>query len=257
MNTPTSSCLSAPAAGLPAKDFSYTSGERQTATAFGDIRRDHTARYVLATDYVKQGLSPSPVPLEGLDLFCGNGYGTWLAANQLHAHVLGIDGCEEAIAIAHRHYRAERATFVAKLFPFALPTEAYDFIFCFESIEHVNEPEALFAALARALKPGGLLFVSTPNEATMPLALNAQWFRHHVRHFRVDELVGLARQQGELEIRSQFGQKVYRLQRGRVGGIDETLDMLPQADCVGAHFFIQVFAKSARANSAASTGAAG
>lgn len=223
------------------KDFSYNSGERQTATSFGAIRRDHASRYLLATHIVKEHFGQTPVPLQGLDLFCGNGYGTWLAATELKARVLGIDGSDEAIAVANQHFQAEGTAFLAKCFPFALQADTYDFILCFESIEHVAEPEALFAALTRALKPGGVLFVSTPNEATMPLASNAQWFRHHVRHFREEELIALARQQKDIEAVGQFGQKVYCLDRGRVVGIDETFDMLPMTDCPEAHFFIQLF----------------
>ncbi|MET0262434.1 MAG: methyltransferase domain-containing protein [Rariglobus sp.] len=226
------------------KDFSYDSGERQTATTFDQIRRDHSNRYLLATHILKNHFAKASAPLRGLDLFCGNGYGAWLASTELNAHVLGIDGSADAIAVANEHFSTSRTIFTAKCFPFDLPAGEYDFITCFESIEHVADPDALFSALARSLKPGGVLFVSTPNEATMPLALNAQWFRHHVRHFREQELVNLARRQGDVGYVGQFGQKVYRLDRGRVIGIDESLDMAPVADCKDAHFFIQLFMKT-------------
>lgn len=227
------------------KDFSYDSGERQTATRFEEIRADHATRYLLAVAVLKAHFTKAVEPLRGLDLFCGNGYGTWLASKELNAHVLGIDGSAGAVAVANEHFSTARTIFTAKCFPFDLPAGAYDFITCFESIEHVTAPDALFAALARALKPGGVLFVSTPNEAVMPLALNAAWFRHHVRHFREQELVALARRQaGGLNYVGQFGQKVYRLDRGRVVGIDESLDMAPVADCRDPHFFIQLFMKT-------------
>lgn len=226
------------------KDFSYDSGERQTATCFEDIRRDHANRYRLATHIVKAHFAGAVGPLRGLDLFCGNGYGTWLASHELGAHLLGIDGSADAIAIANEHFSTDRTLFTAKCFPFDLPANTYDFITCFESIEHVEQPEALFAALAKSLKPGGVLFVSTPNEATMPLAANATWFRHHVRHFREQELIALARRQGDVGYVGQFGQKVYRIERGRVVAIDETLDMAPVADGRDPHFFIQLFMKT-------------
>ncbi len=226
-----------------AKDFSYESGERQTAVRFDDIRRDHSARYLLATRILKKHFANLGRPLAGLDLFCGNGYGTWLAAKELGAHTLGIDGSPEAIAIADRHFSTQHTNFSVKRFPFQLPSDSFDFILCFESIEHVSAPEELFAMLARSLKPGGVLFVSTPNETTMPLALNARWFRHHVRHFRERELVDLASRGGEVRYVGQFGQKVYRLESGRVVGLDEGLDMLPVQNCQDAHFFVQLFLK--------------
>ena len=225
------------------KDFSYNSGERQTATSFEGIRPDHASRYQLATHIVKHHFKSAVAPLHGLDLFCGNGYGTWLAAGELNAHMLGVDGSEEAIAAANRHFSTARTIFTAKCFPFDLPAGADDLILCFESIEHVADPDALFVALGRALKPGGVLFVSTPNEATMPLALNAQWFRHHVRHFREEELAQLAQRSGDVRFVGQFGQKVYRLNGGKVIAVDESQNMLPQEDCRDAHFFIQLFMK--------------
>jgi len=237
------STSSAPIAGT--KDFSYASGERQTATRFGEIRRDHSSRYVLATRILKNHFGVPSSPLRGLDLFCGNGYGTWLAASELNAHVLGVDGSEEAIRAANQHYSTARTIYSAKCFPFDLPSGTYDFITCFESIEHVQQPEGLFAALVDSLKPGGVLFVSTPNEAAMPFSINAKWFRHHVRHFTDDEMVAFARSQTGVTFAGRFGQRVYRLdEKGRVLGIDESLDMLPSSECEGAHFFIHVYVKN-------------
>lgn len=182
--------------------------------------------------------------LVGLDLFCGNGYGTWLAASELKAHVTGIDGSNEAIDIANKHFSTAHTLYSSKCFPFELPRNSYDFIICYESIEHVSAPEALFTVLAQSLKPGGVLFVSTPNEATMPLALNAEWFRHHVKHFRESELIALAKQQTMLRFAGQFGQKVYLLDQGRVVGLDASADMMPKTDCRSPHFFIQIFMKT-------------
>ena len=214
-----------------------------SATSFEEIRRDHASRYLLATHILKTHFKSASAALEGLDLFCGNGYGAWRASKELGAHMLGIDGSSDAIAVANEKYSTARTIFATKCFPFDLPAEAYDFILCFESIEHVDDPDALFGVLGRALKPGGVLFVSTPNEATMPLTLNTQWFRHHVRHFREHELVDLAQRQGNVRSVGQFGQKVYRLDNGRVVGIDEARDMLPEPDCRDAHFFIHLFMK--------------
>jgi SAM-dependent methyltransferase len=47
----------------------------------------------------------------------------------------------------------------------ALPAAAFDVVACFETVEHLSLDEAqqLFGAAARALRPGGLLYVSTPN----------------------------------------------------------------------------------------------
>ena len=41
--------------------------------------------------------------------------------------------------------------------------ESFDAVVCLEGIEHIFHPEKLFAELARVLKKGGLLIISTPN----------------------------------------------------------------------------------------------
>jgi SAM-dependent methyltransferase len=233
-----------PTSPPPRKDFSYASGERQTAIRIQEIRPDHSSRYRLAIAVLEQHFARASNPLVGLDLFCGNGYGTWLTSKVLGANVLGIDGSEEAIQVANRHYATPGTIYAHKCYPFDLPVGAYDFVTCFESIEHVPEPEALFDALVRSLRPGGVIFVSTPNEAAMPLSFNLQWFRHHLRHFTGTEMIALAASRPEIAHVAQFGQRVYRLdQRGQVLSVDESLDMQPSDNCDGAHFLIHLFVK--------------
>jgi SAM-dependent methyltransferase len=41
----------------------------------------------------------------------------------------------------------------------------FDSVFCSEVIEHMTSPEILAGEMSRVLKPGGLLFLSTPNSA--------------------------------------------------------------------------------------------
>ncbi len=45
------------------------------------------------------------------------------------------------------------------------PPDAFDVVTCFETVEHLTlaEAGALLAGAAKALRPGGMLFVSTPN----------------------------------------------------------------------------------------------
>ncbi len=64
-------------------------------------------------------------------------------------------------SVAHRFARRHEdfAGSVTKL-PFA--PEAFDACMCTEVMEHVEEDDKGFAELARVLKPGGLLLISTP-----------------------------------------------------------------------------------------------
>ncbi|MEX0689231.1 MAG: methyltransferase domain-containing protein [Pirellulales bacterium] len=181
------------------KDFGYLSGERQTGLFYFEIRRDHRARYELAARTVPRG---SRV----LDLFCGNGYGSFLLSDR--HRVLGIDGSTEAIAVARQHYARLGARFEARQFPFEDDTR-YDAVVSYESLEHVDDGPGFYRFLIDRVVPGGLLLVSTPNQDLLPF--DATVHVHHRRHYGLAETLALAETCG-LTIRTWYGQDVYRLE---------------------------------------------
>ena len=101
-----------------------------------------------------------------LDVGCGGG----LLAEALAragARVTAIDLAPAMIEVARLHaaesalavdYRLIAAEEVAAAEP-----AAFDVVTCMEMLEHVPDPAAMTATLARALRPGGALFVSTVN----------------------------------------------------------------------------------------------
>jgi 2-polyprenyl-3-methyl-5-hydroxy-6-metoxy-1,4-benzoquinol methylase len=105
-------------------------------------------------------------------VFCGNGYGSYMAARAGHS-LLAIDASPEAVSVANAHYQEPGLFFCQKEWPFALPRACFDFCFCLESVEHVVDGSALVAAVVDSLRPGGLLILSTPNENLMPLCLRS------------------------------------------------------------------------------------
>ena len=182
-----------------AKDYGYLSGERQTGLFYFEIRRDHRARYELAARTVPRGNRV-------LDLFCGNGYGSFLLSDR-HA-VLGIDGSAEAIAVARQHYARLGARFETRQFPFEDDTR-YDAVVSYESLEHVYDGPGFYRFLIDRVVPGGLLLVSTPNQDLLPF--DATVHVHHRRHYGLAETLALAETCG-LAIRTWYGQDVYRLE---------------------------------------------
>ncbi|WP_289240841.1 methyltransferase domain-containing protein [Delftia sp.] len=84
----------------------------------------------------------------------------------------------------------------AKLFPFNLPKETFDFITSMESLEHVKDFEAFFWVLSQSLKSGGTLFISSPHEEIMPYT----GYIWHYKHFLPEEIRSLARQNNLMEI---------------------------------------------------------
>lgn len=199
----------------PARDWTLKSGERQVGATLAEIRGDHLARYQWAIDLI---------PLEaqlGLDVFCGIGYGTQLLAHNISGAVLGIDGSAEAIAFAEDHYANDRTLYARKRYPFTLPQHAFDFVVCFESTEHVGDGYKFLDAIRRAVKIGGLLFLSTPNETRMPRAQFNNPF--HVRHYTREEILSLM---PNMEIVEWHGQLVDEREHGILRAAEAEADYL-------------------------------
>jgi SAM-dependent methyltransferase len=129
-----------------------TTGERlddASALYSADLAR-HRAAYRYAEPFTRAGLV--------LDLGCGTGYGTAeLAAGG--ARVIGVD----RVAPAPRA-RGARARFVrADLAGLPFAARRFDAVTSFQVIEHLADPHAYLAQIARVLAPGGVLLLSTPN----------------------------------------------------------------------------------------------
>jgi 2-polyprenyl-3-methyl-5-hydroxy-6-metoxy-1,4-benzoquinol methylase len=199
-------------------DLSLHSGERQTATSFDQIRADHRFRY----EWAHARLPRSGF---GLDAFCGNGYGTWLLAQD--RIVLGLDGSSEAIRLAEQHFRTPRTHFSVNYFPFELPVSTFDFVVSLESVEHVADGAAFFAGLVASLKPGGLLVFSTPCEDRLPHRMTGNHF--HFKHYTLAETLQMASSHG-LDLLEWAGQDTYHLQAdGRQGALlpEERMQLQP------------------------------
>ncbi len=111
----------------------------------------------------------SLVHLDGkrvLDVGCGGGI---LAEAMAHrgAHVTGIDLAEKPLQIAEWHAQGQQvdvryALSCAEDWAVGNPGH-YDIVTCMEMLEHVPQPDAVIAACAQMVKPGGWVFFSTIN----------------------------------------------------------------------------------------------
>ncbi|MDH7639503.1 bifunctional 2-polyprenyl-6-hydroxyphenol methylase/3-demethylubiquinol 3-O-methyltransferase UbiG [Sphingomonas oryzagri] len=110
-------------------------------------------------------------PLAGrraLDVGCGAGLLTEPLA-RMGATATGLDAAPENIAAAALHAEGQglaidyRHGSVEKLGE----DETFDLVCSMEVVEHVTDPAAFVAGLAKALAPGGLMLLSTPNRTAL------------------------------------------------------------------------------------------
>jgi 2-polyprenyl-6-hydroxyphenyl methylase/3-demethylubiquinone-9 3-methyltransferase len=119
-----------------------------------------------AIDSHWQGDPRAPKPLSGkraLDVGCGAGLLCEPLA-RLGADVTGVDAAEANLDAAREHARGSGLAIEYRWGDVGqLGLTGYDLVTAMEVIEHVADKPAFLAALAAALKPGGLMVLSTPN----------------------------------------------------------------------------------------------
>ena len=109
-------------------------------------------------------------PLKGrraADVGCGAGLLAEPLA-RLGAEVTGLDAAPENIAAARDHALGQGLAIDYKVGSVeALEPGGYDLVTSLEVVEHVSDPRGFVYGLAAALKPGGLLILSTPNRTAL------------------------------------------------------------------------------------------
>lgn len=102
-----------------------------------------------------------------LDAACGTGYGSeMLATNGKASRVTGVDIDARAVDYAtRRHNAGGGASFrVSDATRTSFEDQSFDLVVSFETVEHVEDPDALLAEFCRVLHPSGSLVISTPND---------------------------------------------------------------------------------------------
>ena len=122
--------------------------------------------------------------LSALDVGCGAGLVAEPLA-RMGARVSAIDAGDAVIAVARDHAAAMGLAIdyhAGDVVAFARRRAArFDVITCLEVLEHVTERAAFAAALARMLKPGGLLIFSTPNRTPISWGVMIAGAEHVLR----------------------------------------------------------------------------
>ena len=141
-----------------------------------------------------------------LDVGCNTGYGT-VRFVPVARRVVGVDVSPGAIDAARLRATDGRPEFVltsGAALPF--PDHSFDLVTSFQVLEHVSDPVAYLRELARVMRPGGELFLATPNAAIRLDPGMTPWNRFHVHEYLAAELRELLCQVfPEVRVRGLFG----------------------------------------------------
>src|SRR4051812_35881658 len=138
-----------------------------------------------------------------VDLACGEGYGSAVLARTA-ASVVGVDANPEAHEHARLKYGGGRLRFERDM------VETWsgdvDCVAFLQTIEHVQDPDALMGRLRDLAGPAGVVYVSTPNVLTLaPPGAERSDNPWHVREYRPDEFASLcAAHFGHVELLGLF-----------------------------------------------------
>ena len=148
-------------------------------------------------------------PLQILDIACGLGYGSKILANSLGAQIKAIDLSPEALEYAAKNHAHPNVELIqGTVLEIPAQNESFDVVVCYETIEHVDLEQAFLALREfwRILRPGGVLYISTPNRYfTFLLQLMGMKNEFHFYEFRPEQLERFLTQHG-FKVRARFGQ---------------------------------------------------
>jgi 2-polyprenyl-6-hydroxyphenyl methylase/3-demethylubiquinone-9 3-methyltransferase len=196
----------------------------------------------LRLQYVERVAAEGGKPLgqcRVLDVGCGGGILSEAMA-RTGADVLGIDlepavlevaelhAVESGVKVGYREIAAEKLALEAP--------NGFDVVTCMEMLEHVPDPAATLAALARLVRPGGQIVVSTLNrtpQAFLVAILGAEYVarvlpkgtHEYLRFIKPSELAAWARAAG-LELRELQGLVYHPLTRSFSLGANTQINYL-------------------------------
>jgi SAM-dependent methyltransferase len=136
-----------------------------------------------------------------VDLACGEGYGSAVLARTARS-VVGVDANPEAFE--HARLRYPRVRFERNMIE--LWQGDVDCVVFLQTIEHIQDPDAMLEHIRGLIEPGGVAYVSTPNVLTLaPKGAERSGNPWHVREYRPGEYRELCeRHFGHVELLGLF-----------------------------------------------------
>ena len=146
----------------------------------------HVVAYLAAADHVRTLSQPTV-----LDAGCGEGDGLDLLAAAGASRVIGVDLDPQVVAHAATTYASgdphiEVAR--ADLSTLPLAADEVDLTVSFQVIEHLNDIPGYLASLRRVTRPGGQVWIATPNRLTFTPDSDVPVNPFHIKEFTATEL---------------------------------------------------------------------
>lgn len=145
--------------------------------------QDVSDNYVFQRSQLAYHRAAEIVSGDVLEIGTGSGYGISIVAPKTDSFIT-IDKHENSINTASYDNVEFHCMNVPPLT--GIHSNSFDFVICFQVIEHIKNDFGLIKEVYRVLRPGGKFIVSTPNK-DMSLTRNP-W---HVREYTVDEFKNL------------------------------------------------------------------
>ena len=134
-----------------------------------------------------------------LEIGCGTGFVISAISKRFpEARLFGIEYLEEGLIFARQRVpTAEFTTLDARRIPYESELDA---IGAFDVLEHIEEDEVVLQQICKALKPGGIVFITVPQHRWLWSAVDE--YACHVRRYDANELHRKVRMAGFEIIRS-------------------------------------------------------
>jgi SAM-dependent methyltransferase len=145
-----------------------------------------------------QGRFRLPVYPRHLDIGCALGF-MLQEAKSVGWDPVGVETSEFAARYAAEHTGC--SVHATTLRQAAFPSSSFDVVTLMDVIEHVPDPKELAEEIYRILRPGGILFIVTPNFASFfariyGLKAYGMWPDRHIVYFQPSTIVALLRKVG-------------------------------------------------------------
>jgi SAM-dependent methyltransferase len=162
-------------------------------------REEHGARYLYAAAFVRDQ--------RVLDIACGTGFGAETLLDHGANHVIAADIASDALDATRARltrFGSRASVECHDATGMSLPDDSVDVVVSFETLEHIHDDVGFLSEIARVLRPGGTVILSTPNAlVTLPCGGTPE-NPFHVREYRPLELRRLV--ESAFDVSEQVGQ---------------------------------------------------